>query len=240
MEQTTEISFIIVNHKNEKFIPQCLSTLAKNCEGINFEIIVVNNDNSNSSFPSAKIINLEKNLGYGHACNAGVKIATGETLCFLNPDTEILSDIKDIVGYFDSQENIGIIGPKLITEKNEVQWWCAGVEMNLWNIVKNKLGFIESKKIWNSPKTIECDWVSGACLFIHKNIFEELNGFDEKFFMYFEDMDLCRAREEKGYKIIYFPAWNVKHLGGKSFDNRLKQKKLYYSSLIHYFKKNLM
>ena len=238
MNSTAKISFIIPIYKSEKFISRCLSSISKNCNDVAFEIIIVNNDKSNFNFPSEiKKINLEKNLGYGSACNRGAKIATEEILCFLNPDTEILDDASEVINYFENNENAGIIGAKLVTSENKTQPWCAGKEMKFCDLFRNKLGFSRSKKIWESSKEIECDWVSGACLFIRKNIFEELNGFDEKFFMYFEDMDLCKRTRNLGHKIIYFPKFHVKHFGGKSFSNKFKQKKQYYSSLIHYLSK---
>jgi GT2 family glycosyltransferase len=239
METEFKTSFITVNFKGEKYIPRCFSSIRKNCPDLNFEIILVNNGDSRPEIADAKIINLEKNLGFGNACNQGAKIAQGEILCFLNSDTEILDNIKKVADLFDNDKGIGIIGPKLITSENKTQYWCAGLETNFWDLVRNKLGYPRSKKIWNSDKSTECDWVSGASLFIRKDIFEKLGGFDEKFFMYFEDMDLCKRARNLGYKVLYFPDWNVKHFGGKSFSSKFKQKRLYYSSLIYYFKKTI-
>lgn len=238
METELKISFITVNFKGEKYISDCFSSIRKNCPDLNFEIILVNNGDSRPSIENVKIVNLEKNLGFGNACNEGAKIATGEILCFLNLDTEILENVKRVVDLFDDNREIGIIGPKLITPEDETQKWCAGFETSLWNLIRNKLGCPRSKKIWESEKAIKCDWVSGACLFIRKNIFQDLGGFDEKFFMYFEDMDLCKRVRNLDYKVLYFPDFHVKHLGGKSFDSKFSQKKLYYSSLIRYFKKH--
>lgn len=257
-----KISFIIVNYKSQQFIPACLSSIKNSCRDVDFEIIIANNDNAVSDFPEVKIVNLEKNRGFGAGCNAGAKIAQGEILCFLNPDTKILENIDKIINCFNNYhsresgnpvnksvsesrikcgmtfENIGIIGPRLITQDGQTQNWCAGCETNLWNLIRNNLSFPKSKKIWTSQKTVECDWVSGAALFIKKELFDRLNGFDEKFFMYFEDEDLCKRARILGYKVIYFPKFSVRHFGGKSFTGKFKQKKLYYSSLIQYLSKN--
>jgi len=232
------ISFIIVNYKSYSFLKNCLNSIHKNSGDLSYEIIIVNNDDVALDFPGIETVNLKKNIGFGAGCNAGAKIAQGEILCFLNPDTEILDNIKKIINYFGTDNNMGVIGPKLITRKNKTQQWCAGAETNLWNILRNNLGFPRSKKIWNSQKPVECSWVSGAALFIKKNIFNEARGFDENFFMYYEDEDLCKRVREKGYKIIYFPEFTVRHLCGKSFNSRIKQKKYFYTSMIYYFKKH--
>ncbi|MFH0969722.1 MAG: glycosyltransferase family 2 protein [Patescibacteria group bacterium] len=239
MEERTKISFIIVNYNSKKFLGNCISSIRRNTISFPYEIIIVNNDSTALDFPETKIINLNNNLGFGTGCNAGAKIAQGEILCFLNPDTEILDNIKKILEYFNINNKLGIIGPKLITQENKTQHWCAGYEPSLLDLIKNNLGLYGSKKIWESERAIEADWISGACLFIKKDIFQKIGGFDKKFFMYYEDVDLCKRVREKGYKVIYFPEFKVKHLSGRSFNSKIKQKKYLYISLIYYFKKHL-
>lgn len=238
MGKEPQISFIIINHNSQDYLPACLTSVKNNFRNIDFEIIIVNNDNSFFDYPEAKIINSEINKGFGSACNLGAQNAKGKILCFLNPDTEILNDIKKTTDYFDTHKETGIIGPKLITEDNKVELWCAGHEISFWNLIRNNLGISKSKKIWNSKLSIECDRVSGTCLFVRKKLFDILNGFDEKFFMYFEDDDLCKRIKQKGYKVIYFPELSVRHFGGKSFSSKFKQKKLFYKSMFYYFKKH--
>lgn len=238
METKPQISFIIVNYNSRKLLDNCISSIRSNASSFFYEIIIANNDSAVLSVPESKVINLKNNRGYGAGCNAGVKIAQGEILCFLNPDTEISKDIKDIIRYFNTDKKTGIIGPKLITLENKTQQWCAGTETSLWNTLRNNLGFSKSKNIWTSQKPTKCAWVSGACLFILKELFSALDGFDENFFMYFEDEDLCKRVRENGHKVIYFPEFTVRHLGGKSFGEKKEQKKLFYESQDYYFKKH--
>jgi len=186
-----------------------------------------------------KILTSSQNSGFGSACNLGAKEAHGRYLCFLNPDTEIVSDnFQEIISEFENNEKTGVIGIRLEEENRKIQDWSAGKEINLWDIIGNNLGLKRSKKIWESRKKIECAWVSGACLFIRKDLFEKLNGFDEKFFLYFEDIDLCKRAIDLNYKILYFPKFAIKHFGGKSFGSKKEQKKHYYSSQDYYFKKH--
>lgn len=234
-----KISFIIVNYKSRELLEKCISSIKRTALSFSHETIIVSNDGEVFNFPEIKTINLENNLGFGVGCNAGAKIAQGEILCFLNPDIEIISnDFQKIISEFENDPKLGIIGPKLVTENNKVQEWGAGKEINFFDIIGNNLGFKRSRKIWTSEKRVECAWVSGACLFIKKNLFERLNGFDEKFFLYFEDIDLCKRIKKFGYKIIYFPKFVIKHFGGRSFENKKYQKKYYYSSQDYYFQKH--
>lgn len=241
-----KLSIIIVNYRGEKYIKNCLASVRDKFGDLAVrEIIFVNNDekkklivaNDNYSF-NIKIIDSGRNKGFGAGINLGAKEAQGEYLLFLNLDTEILSEnIADILDKFKENKKIAIIGPRLVTSKGETQWWCAGKEFTFWRLFKNNLGIIESKNIWESKNEIFADWVSGGAMFVRKDVFEKLEGFDEKFFMYFEDEDLCRRARSGGYKILYSPGFTVRHFGGKGRDNWIKQKKQFFKSMLYYIKK---
>lgn len=225
-------------------ILRSLFSLKNFTKEVKHEIIIVNNDKKESlmeikkNFPEIKILKQKKNFGFGPACNLGAKNATGELLFFLNPDAEIISgQLQDIFIEF-LNEKIGVLGCKIITKSEQVQPWSAGVEKNLKDLFKNNLGIKRSKKIWESQKKITADWVAATAMFIRRDLFQRLGGFDEKFFMYFEDVDLCRRVQKTGKKIIYFPGLTVMHSGGSSFENKKNQKKHYYLSQEYYFKKH--
>ena len=240
MPNKTKLSFIIVNYRSERYLKKCVASLFDKIRGVNFEIIIVNNDDNNLiGIEKAKIINLKKNVGFGKANNIGAKKASGKFLCFLNPDTIILSkNIGEIIKEFEKDSKIGVIGPRLISEFNETRWWCAGVKATPWDLIRNNLSFRKSRKIWESQMKKEADWVSGAALFILRQLFLKLGGFDENFFLYFEDIDLCRRAKELEKKVIYLPEVKIKHWGGKSNACEKGQKKEYYKSQDYYFKKH--
>ncbi len=218
---------------------KCLASLFRKLKNINFEIIIVNNDTSDlKAIKRAKIINLKKNIGFGGANNIGAKKATGDFLCFLNPDTVILSEnMNKIIEEFKKDPKIGVIGPRLISEYGETQRWCAGVTTTPWDLIKNNMGIKKSRNIWESKIKKEAGWISGAALFIPRELFLKLKGFDENFFMYFEDMDLCQRAKKIRKKIIYFPKVKIKHWCGKSSADTKTQKREYYQSQDYYFKK---
>jgi hypothetical protein len=223
--------------------------MKENVLNADYEIIVVNNDEAPlfAAFEKEgiaedlkiQIINNPKNVGFGAANNIGTKAAKGEILCFLNPDTEIITEnILEITNKFNENKNIGIIGPRMVEEDGRTQEWIAGKEVTVLSIFLNNLGYKRDKQIWESKSPIECAWVSGAAMFIRKEIFEKIGGFDENFFMYFEDIDLCKRARLVGYKVIYFPEFVINHFGGKSFElDKKKQKKYYRKSQWRYFRK---
>lgn len=246
------LSFVIVNYQSRKYLKKNLLSIFKRVQNVEYEIVIVNNDEKrlrkfienkaktidDIDLRRIKVVEINKNVGFAGGCNAGVKKTQGEILCFLNPDTEIVSEnISEIVSEFKKNDKVGIIGPKIIEKSGKIQKWIAGKELNLKKILKNNLGIIEDKKIWLSEKKQKVAWVTGAVLFARRNLFEKINGFDEKFFMYFEDIDLCKRIGESGFEILFFPTFTVQHLGGGSVKNRLVQKKAYYKSQDYYFQK---
>jgi GT2 family glycosyltransferase len=234
-----KLSFVIVNYQSEKYLTKCISSVKEKILGVEYKIIIVNNDDLDlGGLSEAIIINSGKNIGFGAACNLGAKVAQGEFLCFLNPDTEIVSEnIRDLLSEFEKDEKLSIAGPRLVDEKNNTQKWIAGKEITIWSTLLNNLGYKRDQKIWESAGKIECAWISGASMFIRKDIFQKLGGFDEKFFMYFEDIDLCRRARQLDCRVLYFPELEVKHFGGKSFLDKKTQKKYYRVSQLRYFKK---
>ena len=239
-----KLSIIIVNYKSADFLKKCVALVEKKVPK-NFleEIIIVNNDQEEEILLDPRnnlsIINNIENLGFGAGNNMGARIAKGDILFFLNPDTEIISEnIEKIFYLFEKNINLGIIGSQLIIKDDKIQPWGAGYEISLVNLIKNNLGLVDSRKIWQSKKPIETDWVSATALFIRKEIFQKIGGFDENFFMYFEDMDLCKRVRKIGKKVLYNPNFSVKHIGGTSYQKKCCQKKDYYKAQEYYFKKN--
>ena len=135
---------------------------------------------------------------------------------------------------------VSAIGARLVSKNGITQEWSAGVEITLWDIIRNNLGFPASKHYWESKHVISVDWVSGAALFLLRKTFTQIKGFDENFFLYFEDIDLCqRIHTQFPQKnILYYPHITVKHLSGQSSASQKQQKKYYYQSQDRYFAKH--
>jgi len=245
-EFSKKLSIIIIPFRSVGHLERCVASIYKKLgDSFSWEIILVNNDKDQNiiSFPmdfsKIKLLDHKKNVGFGTGINLGAKLAEGEFLLILNPDTEIITDnISKVFDEFSKDDKIGIIGGGILDRKNQNQEWSAGKELSLYDLARNNLGVSRSESIWNSSRKTECDWVAGTVMFIKKDLFEKLGGFDEKFFMYFEDMDLCRRVRQLGKKIIFFPEFKIFHGSGESYEDKRLQKKHYYDSMEKYFQKN--
>ncbi|MDB9522394.1 glycosyltransferase family 2 protein [Dolichospermum circinale CS-1225] len=250
---TNSISIILVNYNGADVLIDCLNSLEKFIPQDNCEIIVVDNnsqDNSvdilNDKFPHIKLIKLPKNVGFGSGNNAGAKVAKGEFIFLLNTDTILESNIlPHLIELMSENPDVGIIGPKLLFPDKSFQisfspeisikgeFTARKLHKNAEN--KNKLHIIEE----DFQDIKEVDIVVGAAFFIRADLFNLLGGFDEKFFMYFEESDLCQRVRNKGYKVLYTPHVSLIHIRGysvKKISNKMAVE--YRRSQIYYYHKH--
>ncbi len=219
-----ELSIITVTYNNELTIQAYLKSLFNNLPKKS-EVIIIDNASTDKTveliknFPRVNLITSKANLGFSKGSNLGAKKAKGEFLLFLNPDTKVLTDgIKELISFAKKNPKIGIVAPKLILKNGEAQPsvrklpTILGVIKEYYFNIKNS--FCEYVPQGKDPAEVEC--VYGAALMIRKDIFEKLNGFDEKFFLYYEDLDLCRRLKNLNLKIIYYPKAKIEHKVGTS------------------------
>jgi hypothetical protein len=239
-----EFSIIIVNYNSKVLLEKCLHSIQKNLSKQNIadktEVVIVNNERKPlkiKSFSQLKIVKKENkaNFGFGKACNIGAKKSSGKYLFFLNPDTQLLkSDFSLIKNEFANNPQIGIIGAKILKNQSLIpQPWTCGKKTSLSRIIFKKFLL----KPWREKKKNTVDWVSGGALFIKKTDFKKIKGFDENFFMYFEDQDLCLRLKRINKHCLFFPEFKVTHHEGQSWKNPSFQKKIYYQSQEYFFKK---
>ncbi|MDO8529430.1 MAG: glycosyltransferase [bacterium] len=146
MEKEKQLSFIILNFKSRDLLRDCLDSIYSNANGIDFEIIIINNDTPALNLEGGvKIINSENNSGFGKSCNIGAKASKGKLLCFLNSDARFLTAITKTTDYLNNNYIVGIVGPRLMTQDDKIQEWSAGAEVNLWDLVKYHLRIKASK-----------------------------------------------------------------------------------------------
>lgn len=236
-------SIIIVNYKSEAYLEKCLYSIGEQFQkdDFAFEVLVVNNDNKklllkNTYKFNLKIIENGQNIGFGKANNIGASQANGDHFFFLNPDTVLIDDsLVNTVDNLEKHQGVGIIGSRIIKySQNRPQPWTCGNKSSITNIIfRNTIN-----KPWRKKVPTNVDWVSGAALLIRKELFEKLGGFDENFFMYFEDQDLCLRAKAHGNSIIFFPHMSVVHFDGKSWRNNSQKKHFFYKSQIYFFDKH--
>lgn len=244
------ISIIIVTYNSEKTIKRCLSSIP-NSE--NFEIILVDNNSRDGTINllaktggKINITKNDKNLGLTKAWNIGAKKSNGDIFIFLNPDTIFqkgkISDLKNI---FDNIDNPGVIGFNFLNRNLSLQP-SAGNFPNIINVISDRIPFlgrvcgmqIRSKKFYDKRR--EVDWVSGSGFAVKGEVFEKVAGFDEKIFMYCEDIDFCKRVKDLGYTNYYIPNISFVHLDSGKNTLERKPHKYYHmrKGLLYYLAKN--
>lgn len=225
-----DISVIVVNYKSLDKALKCLDSL-KNADWGSFshETIVVDNASGNgdhktiaSAHPDVKVIVSPKNLGMGGGNNLGAESSSGKYLLILNPDTLIKSDaIPRMAAFLDANPDVGVVGPRLLNSDGTLQYSCLRFPKLHTPILRRTFfgGFAGAHldeflmKDYDHKEAREVDWMMGSCLMVRREILEK-DGFlfDERFFMYFEDTELCRrVRAKHGLKVVYLPSAAVIH-----------------------------
>jgi hypothetical protein len=231
------LSVIVVTHQSEKEIGHCLGSILRFGGNILPEIIVVDagsTDNTKNvvqqNCSTAKYFQL-RNAGFSAAANLGASNASGDILFFLNPDAVLSDGVLEKIERSFKEKDAGIVGALLRDGSGKPERWQAVKFPSLKGVFLSHLG---KEQIVSGGGTTECDWVSGGALSIKKELFNILEGFSEKFFLYFEDVDLCRRAKNLGYKTLLNYDASVFHAGGKSAGEE-KRLVTYDNSQIRYF-----
>lgn len=227
------ITFIIITWNNEKEIADCVSSIAEKVK-CKHEIIVVDNNSNDKTvsviknrFPDVQIIENKENVGFAAANNQAIDIATTKYICFLNPDTILVDDIaSDTMAQMESNPGIGIMASQLLNADGSVQDSCFKFDtrlslfaeiLHLYLIVPSVFykSLFPYKYTGNDP--ISTDWVIGAEMIIRTEDARAVSGFSTDYYMYTEDMDLCKkVRVLLNKKTVMNPQTKIIHLGGKS------------------------
>lgn len=253
------LTTVIVTWNSEKEIGKCIESVVKSAEGIENEIIVIDN---NSSDKSSEIVSdlIEKNKrikllqntinkGYTKACNQGLEIASGENILLLNPDTILKeSSIELLIKKLRENIKTGAVAPQLLNPDNSIQYSCRTFpeyrdmffEMTLLSAMFGKSKFFSRWKMHyfshNEKRTV--DQPMAAALMIKKGVLERTGNFDERFSMFFNDVDLCKMIYDSGFKIIFYPESKIIHEKGISiYKDRERMIKVWNEDCLKYFRK---
>jgi GT2 family glycosyltransferase len=253
----TDVSIVIVNYYSTELLKNCLDSIYNFTKGIEFEIIVVDNgsvagelENLFKVFPGIKLIKNDSNKGFGTANNQGSKVASGQYLLFLNNDTLLIENsIKKVFQFAESFGGNLLVGCKLLNEDMSVQKSVFDFPtlMNVFTsnfflyLLFPKSKYFNKYHLMNKGinNITEVEVVTGAFLFLSKKTFTRLGGFDEKFFFYMDETDLCYRHKQNNGKVVYFPETSVIHLKGKSAKGESWFKNQHQSiSTIKFFQKH--
>ena len=243
-----KLSIILINHNGKADLRECLLSLEKNGPSSSHEIIVVDNNSSDGSqallresFPQVKLISCQENLGFSRANNLGIENSRGEYLLFLNPDTLIYPEALEVLlRELQGEPRAGGVGPAMLQGENRYQV-SFGQKRNFFSEFIQK--FIQNPYyrllLKSTQKKRETGWLSGACLLLRKKAVLDVRGFDENFFLFFEDIDLCFRLRENGWKLFFVPEARIFHQGGASTRAlKLGSRFHYRKSQVYFYRKH--
>jgi GT2 family glycosyltransferase len=226
-------------------------------ERVSWEVVVVDQESLDGSagmaereFPDAKVVRQRPNLGFAGGNNVAFRHARGRYLLLLNSDTVVRPGwMTELVEYGDAHPRAGLIGPRLLNPNGSLQYSCrrfpslgAGVFRNTpfeWLAPKNRFVQDYLMEDWDHAEAREVDWLSGACVMARRDMVEEIGGLDERYFMYFEDVEWSRRAHDRGWEVHYVPEPVVIHEVGRSSDRRPKRMiVMHHQSAYRYFSEN--
>jgi GT2 family glycosyltransferase len=229
-----DVSVLVVNHNARPYLRNCLSSLYNRQSAHSWETLVIDNASSDGSvemvstlFPEVKVLANSSNLGFARACNQGAAASRGRYLLLLNPDTVLLSSVDGLVEFMDSNPKCGVVGGRVLNVDGTSQPTCRSFPSlsllpfgrespltrllpgNPWSrtFLCTEMGYKEAHMV---------DAVAGVFMMLRKQLYDQIDGFDEDYFLFVEDIDLCYRARKAGWEICYVPHASIIHFGGRS------------------------
>lgn len=254
-----ELSFVLVNFKLGKQLGECLQSLRAAEADLGCEFIVVDNSPPEASRLLAeaggkglRVISNGRNLGYAAACNLGAQASRARYVWFLNPDVRYLhGSVRALIDWLDRNRSVALAGPRILNPDGTRQFSCRSFPT--WTTAFSHRHSLLTRLYPTNPLTrnylrmnldgieTEVDWASGCSLLVRRKMFEAVGGFDEGYFLFFEDADLAHRVKQRGLQCIYYPKVTFSHTTGSSRaylpDQGIRAK---HSSAERYFMKNVI
>lgn len=254
MEEPLQLSIIIVNHRAEAVLPECLNAIAASNSPLNTETIIIDNpptgasssDDISSGLPVRRVA-MRHRAGFAAACNRGAKEAGGAYLLFLNPD--VILEPSAIAGLHEvlaSRPEAAIVVGRMVGRDGKFQASCRRLP-TLGNLFRSRGSILqrilhlkeEEYTLPDFPKVTEVEAAAAAMMMLSKKTFDLLQGFDERFFLYMEDTDLCYRAGLAGQRIFYVPRASGTHYWGFSTGQyRFRRILWHHLSIWRYFIKH--
>lgn len=226
------VDIVIISYNCKEFTLRCINTIYETYPNKDVRIIVVDNaskddtvESIKSKYPEVEIIQNEKNLGYASAVNIGVKATKSQYIIISNPDVEYHSNtIAILINYLEANEKVGVAGPLQVFPNGSWQF-CYGdvpsIKLSLKLIffiysLQNICNFLFYKQKIYKTKPKKVGYIDGAVIATKRDAFDSINGFDEDYFLYTEELDYCYRLSKKGWNIMHIPYCTVTHFRGGS------------------------
>jgi GT2 family glycosyltransferase len=260
-----KLSIIIVNWNVRTLLERCLTSIEQHKGSVELEVFVVDNASTDESgdylmfyesntqknekhdlYEQFTFIENENNLGFARANNQAIEKTTGEYILLLNPDTELTDGaLGAMLDTMERRPRCGVLGAKLIEDDGATQQsvrrfpdWISPTLMSLGIVAGPAHAYLARDFDYEQEQKV--DQVMGACFLIRRELLDAIGSLDERFFLWFEEVDFCLRAQEAGWEVWYTPTAMVHHLGGKSFESAFTAKKqqVFFSSLLYYFRKH--
>lgn len=251
-----DLSVAIVSYNTRALLLDCLQSVFESIATITFEIIVVDNHSSDTTveavrtaYPSVRLIVNQENRGFSKAVNQALAVSSGRYLLMLNSDTRVrMLALDRMVACLDREPEIGAVGCKQWTGEGRLSQSCFRFP-SVGDHLRHAMLFRKVAPTWQealvAQQAIDCttsqdvDWINGACLMVRRDLLEACGGLDEGYFMYFEDVALCRALHDRGYRIRHLADADIVHLIGRSGEHdRLRLNLVWELSRIRYVERH--
>lgn len=248
-----ETSIIVVSWNTRELLEACLASVFAYPPSGEFEVWVVENASKDGSdrmvrerFPGVKLIESKTNLGFGAANNLAIRQSEGRYFLLLNPDTEVRPNaLETLVNFMDKHPEAGASGPCLLNPNNSLQPSCSPVPtlrselLRMFHLPGIRPDGYYAMGGWDRTRAKEVDVMLGACMLLRQEAVDKAGAFDEDFFMYSEEVDLCSRIRKAGWQLFWVPQAEVVHHGGQSTRQAASEMFItLYRSKLQYFRKH--
>jgi GT2 family glycosyltransferase len=235
---TPSVSVVIVNYNAGELLARCLESLGEHLDGYAWNAVVIDNQSTDGSdrlaerfAPRVSLLRQSSNTGFGRAINAGVAATAGDPVLFLNPDGRLLRGaVEGMWAELEAHPDCAVAGPGVLNDDGSRQGSARGDPDMLTGLFGRstwltrwfpraafaRRNVVTGPESGTGQTSLEVDWVSGSCMLVRRDAFNRVGGFDERYFLYWEDADLCRRLRSAGYRVRYCPDAHVVHTVGRS------------------------
>ncbi len=243
-----DLSIVIVTWTVSEWLTSCLAALPAATNGMMTEVIIVDNGSTDGTAEwlsaervAAQVLVNKENVGFARANNHGLATAQGRYCALLNPDTRPRAgSLTEMVQFMDAHPRAGGASPQLVLPSGRPQPYAYGGDPTPRYLFRRALAHLRGAYLhdWGVTRSLQVDWVSGACLVARRETVQQVGGLDEAMFMYFEDNDWCRRMRLASWQVWYNPGAEVVHIGGASLNQNPEARAAYYRSLAHFYRKH--
>jgi hypothetical protein len=260
MTNPIELSIVVVTYKSKEYISKCIQSIREATQGLSSEIVILDNASGDDStdviragFPEVVLVENEKNEGFARGINRGVKLCSGRYLAILNPDTQVNPEtFKILLNFLKNHQLNCIVGPRTVDEKGTPIPSCRSLP-HIGNIIKYPLILLLPRRmlknpkrylldIWEQNKTIDVikynGYITGACIITRLDFFKEMGMFDERYFLYCEDIDFGFGMRKAGYHAFLVSEASVIHHAGRSASQNMESPLYFVHAYLRYIHKN--